>query len=386
MIEIHFIIGSLEIGGAERHLSQVLPALKAMGFSIQVIVLSNKATLKPLFEKSGITVSLGPNFDCLPRVVRKPISLATSVFRLIASFLGNRTAIRHPFLPEAYLLTALAARLTFFKGRLVMSRRSLNNYQQRRPILGQLEKMLHRFTSVALGNSHAVVQQLYLEGFDPEKVKLIYNGIETWPFQNLTLKPEFRKTLGLNPDSLLFIIVANLIPYKGHIDLLNALAIIADDLPKNWQLLCVGKDSGTLEHLKNHASILGLTSHVEFLGSRNDTAQLLAAADIAILCSHEEGFSNAILEAMAAGLPMVVTNVGGNSEAMQDLVTGLVVPPKNTKALADALLTLALAPQLRTSYGRAGKARVLQHFTLPQCVQQYADFYRSLDAAVEQAR
>ncbi len=86
MKEIHFIINSLEVGGAERHLSQVLPALKSMGFSIKVIVLSNKAALKPIFDKAGIPVALGPNFDCLPNIIRKPIYLLTSVFRLMFNF------------------------------------------------------------------------------------------------------------------------------------------------------------------------------------------------------------------------------------------------------------------------------------------------------------
>ena len=378
MIEIHFIINSLEVGGAERHLSQVLPAIKAMGFSIKVIVLSHKATLKPIFEKAGIPVFLGPNFDCLPKIIRRPVSLVTSVLRLIFNFLGNRKVIHHPFLPEAYLLTALAARLTFFKGTLVMSRRTVNDYQQRRPMLSQLETLFHRFTIRALGNSQIIVQQLCQEGFSPEKVGLIYNGIETQPFQTSVSKQEVRKSLNFNPDALIFIVVANLYPYKGHIDLLNAFALITNKLPKNWQLFCAGRSIDTLEHLENHASILGLSSHVKFLGSRSDTVQLFAASDIAISCSHEEGLSNSILEAMATGLPLVVTNVGGNAEAVQEMVTGLVVPPKNPEKMAEALLTLALAPQLRQIYGNAGKERVYQHFTLQQCVQKYADFYQSL--------
>jgi len=82
---------------------------------------------------------------------------------------------------------------------------------------------------------------------------------------------------------------------------------------------------------------------------------------------------------MAAGLPLVVTDVGGNSEAVQDRITGIVVPPKNSESLADALLVLALDPQLRQIYGDAGKERFYQHFTLSQCVQKYADFYQKLD-------
>jgi glycosyltransferase involved in cell wall biosynthesis len=384
VIAIEFIVGSLEVGGAERHLSQVLPVLRSAGFLIKVHVLSNKAPLKPLFDKAGIPVYLGLNLDWMPSIIRRPIRLMVSLAKLMISFLKNRKAIRHVFLPEAYLLTALAARLTFFSGSLVMSRRSLNDYQQRRTILGKLERLMHRFTTIALGNSKAVVHQLYDEGFEPGKVGLIYNGIDLWPFQNLPPKQELREDLGFDQDALIFIIVANLIPYKGHLDLLNALAAIHAQLRKSWKLLCVGRDGGILSQLKSQARTLGIEEHVEFLGGRSDTPKLLAAADIGILCSHEEGFSNAILEGMAAGLPMVVTNVGGNAEAVEDMCTGLVVLPKNPESLADGLLSMALAPALRTRFGNAGKERVHQHFTVTQCAKKYAEFYISLaDAQAE---
>jgi len=378
MKPIEFIIGSLEVGGAERHLSQILPALKSLGFSIRVHVLSDKAPLKPIFDNAGIKVYLGPNLDWLPLALCKPTRLVISLTRLILSFLKNRNAIRHVFLPEAYLLTAVAARLTFFSDPLVMSRRSLNDYQRRRPILGRLEPLIHRFTTAALGNSKAVVQQLYEEGFTPSNTSIIYNGIDLWPFQNLPTKQELRNNLSINQDALVFIIVANLIPYKGHLDLLNALGKIHSQLPKSWKLLCVGNDNGILSQLKEHSQRLGIHNHVEFLGKRLDTPQLLGAADIGILCSHEEGFSNAILEAMAAGLPMVVTDVGGNAEAIEDGQTGIVVKAKNPESLGNALLSLALSAELRTCFGQAGKERITQHFTLQQCAQNYAELYNSL--------
>ncbi len=379
MKPIEFIIGSLEVGGAERHLSQILPALKSLGFSIRVHVLSDKAPLKPIFDRAGIEVYLGPNLDWIAiTFLRRPIRLFISLTRLILSFLKNRNEIRHVFLPEAYLLTAVAARLTFFSDPLVMSRRSLNDYQQRRPILGRLERLIHRFTTAALGNSKAVVQQLYEEGFTPSNTSIIYNGIDLWPFQNLPTKQDLRDNLSINHDALVFIIVANLIPYKGHLDLLNALGRIHSQLPKSWKLLCAGNDNGILGQLKEHSQRLGIHNHVEFLGKRLDTPQLLGAADIGILCSHEEGFSNAILEGMAAGLPMVVTDVGGNAEAVEDGQTGIVVKAKNPESLGNALLSLALAPELRTRFGQAGKERITQHFTLQQCAQNYAELYNSL--------
>lgn len=378
MTEVEFIIGSLEIGGAERHLSQIVPALKSMGVPVRVLVLSDKAPLKPIFDNAGIKVSLGPNLDRMPTYARIIFRFFISLVRITISFFKDRKAIRHVFLPEAYLLTAVAARLSFFGGFLIMSRRSLNDYQGRRFFLGKVERLLHRFTSRALGNSKAVVQQLYEEGFAKEKVGLIYNGIDLSSFQNLPTKQELRENFGFDKKSLIFIIVANLIPYKGHKDLLNALAKIHQQLPEKWSLLCVGYDGGIQNQLKRQVQDLRIDEHVQFLGERLDTPLLLRAADIGILCSHEEGFSNAILEGMAAGLPMVVTNVGGNAEAVEGECTGFVVEARNPESLANSLLALSLSPDLCLRFGLAGRKRVEQHFTLAQCAKGYMEFYQLL--------
>src|SRR5205823_891079 len=123
------------------------------------------------------------------------------------------------------------------------------------------------------------------------------------------------------------IIVANLIPYKAHTDLFHALAQISPKLPADWTLLCVGRDTGYGAKLEKFSQELKLSDHIQFLGERRDVRELLAHAHIGILCSHEEGFANAILEGMTTGLPMIVTDVGGNAEAVVHEKTGLVVPP-----------------------------------------------------------
>ena len=115
-----------------------------------------------------------------------------------------------------------------------------------------------------------------------------------------------------------------------------------------------------------------------WLGSRNDIPELLSASDIGILTSHEEGASNAILECMAAGLPMVATKVGGNPELLENGVTGILVSPKDPHEVADALLRLAHDATLRTSMGAAGKNKVEQHFSIDNCVQGYRRIYDSL--------
>jgi glycosyltransferase involved in cell wall biosynthesis len=143
-------------------------------------------------------------------------------------------------------------------------------------------------------------------------------------------------------------------------------------------LLLVGRDDGIESSLKKKTRDLGIAEHVRFLGQRYDVADLLRIADIALLCSHEEGFSNALLEMMAAGLPCIVTDVGGNPEAVIDEVTGLLVPAKDPGAIARAILRLAHDPDLRRRMGLAGRTRVQQNFSLEACLDSYEALYSSI--------
>jgi glycosyltransferase involved in cell wall biosynthesis len=172
--------------------------------------------------------------------------------------------------------------------------------------------------------------------------------------------------------------VANLIPYKGHEDLIDALAIAAQEIPQDWHLVLAGRDDGIGARLKGKISESGLHDHVSFLGSRTDIPALLAASDLGILCSHQESFANAILEGMAAGLPMIVTNVGGNSEAVVDGVTGIIVPAKDPRQLAEAIVRLARDPSMRNAYGTAARQRVVERFGMERCIALHELLYRKL--------
>jgi len=140
----------------------------------------------------------------------------------------------------------------------------------------------------------------------------------------------------------------------------------------------VGRDDGIGSKLKKKIRDLGIDEHVRFLGQRRDVPELLQVSDIGLLCSHEEGFSNALLEYMAAGLPVVATNVGGNAEAVIDGVTGLLVPAKNPDALARAILRLVHDPAARQGMGTAGRTRVQQNFSLETCLNGYEVLYQSI--------
>jgi glycosyltransferase involved in cell wall biosynthesis len=146
-------------------------------------------------------------------------------------------------------------------------------------------------------------------------------------------------------------------------------------LPADFVLLCAGRDDGIGSALAQRALALGLAPSVRWLGSRSDIPELLAAADFAISASHHEGSSNAVLEAMAAGLPVVATAVGGTPEVVSHGIHGLLVAPRDPIALGRAVAEMAGAPDARAAMGRAAASRIEHDFSLPVCVARYLALY-----------
>jgi glycosyltransferase involved in cell wall biosynthesis len=365
------IIGSLDRGGAERHLLLVLPRLIHLGFSVTVYCLSARGELASEMEAQGVQVvgEVGRPAKFGQRYLRVLLRVVTLFLYLVK----HRPEIVHFFLPAAYILgtpVAIASR------RLIRIMSRQNNYQQQLFGSAFIERQWHRRMSAVLANSVSVTDQLRSEGVQSSKLHLIYNGVDLSAFGNSVHRDVARNRLGLSSEALVFVVVANLIPYKGHADLLQALSIAKSRLPENWVLLCAGRDDGIGSSLQDMVEKLGLTQRVHWLGSVKDIPLLLAAADIALLTSHEEGFSNAIIEYMATGLPVIVTNVGGNAEAVQHGVTGLVVPPKEPSALADAILSMVLNPDRRKAMGIAAQQVANERYSLDVCVESYVNLYR----------
>jgi glycosyltransferase involved in cell wall biosynthesis len=366
-----YVVGSLDLGGSERHLAMIAPRLRQLGWRPVIYCLSHAGVQATHLREQGVEVVAPPAPCDKGRLPRKFVCLALSCLRLFWLMLARRPRIAHFFLPLSYLIGGPLAMLAGLPRR-VMSRRSLNIYQDRYPLLRKAERLLHRRMQAVLGNSRAVVRDLAAEGCDSDRLGLIYNGIDAG---------EIEAAAPGRPDGapLTLIIVANLIAYKGHADLLQALAAVSAALPAGWRLRCVGRDDGIGAGLAAQARRLGIDAHVDLLGERHDVAALLAFADIGILCSHEEGFSNAVLEGMAAGLPMVVTDVGGNGEAVLDGTTGFVVPSRDPQALGQAIVRLAADAGLRERMGAAARQRQQQHFSIEACVARYNSLYRALD-------
>lgn len=382
--KVNVVIGSLDVGGAERHLVGVLPKLVASGWVVEVLTLTRKGILAPQVENQGIVVTnllsscYSKFFEKLPRFIGRCLRIFLTIIILAKRLRQEKDTIVHFFLPESYVLGMFAALFSQFSGPKIMSRRSLNLYQRKRLGMAWIESKLHQKVTAVLGNSMAVLNELEKEGVPLEHLRLIYNGVELDSFSLVKPRSLVRKELGISSEALVMIIVANLIYYKGHADLFEALASMHKQLPKEWALICVGRDDGIGHSLKDKAEQSGVSQNIFWLDSRSDIPDLLSCADIGILCSHQEGFSNAVLEGMAAGLPMVVTDVGGNKEAVIDGVTGYVVPPKNPNALATAVLALVNEPDQLKAFGEKGKKRVQEHFSLKMCVKSYLDLYESL--------
>lgn len=368
--DILVVIPKLVTGGAERQLLGVYPRLSGLGFGVRIFTTRGPGPLDEALRVAGVPVVTPP---ALFKGRANALVAAVHLFFLL---LRKRPDIIHFYLSEAYLVGGPVAILTGCARR-VMSRRNQNVHQQRRPLVRRLETWLHRRMSAVIGNSRALVDELAGEGVPPERLALIYGGIDPAPYAELD-RAAAREALGIGPDQLVLLILATLWPYKGHADLLQALDRCRESLPKDWLLLAAGRDQGAGPSLERQTAALGLTDNVRWLGECDDIRGLLAAGDISLLVSHQEGFPVSILEGMAAGLPVIATRVGGSAESIDEGVTGLLVPPGDPTALAEAILALAGDPARRARMGAAGRARLAERFSLDACVEAHARLYRAL--------
>jgi glycosyltransferase involved in cell wall biosynthesis len=374
---ILIVAEALGYGGTESHLVTVLPRLAESGLDISVFCLADRGPRASELEQAGVRVFTGSRIASRrEKRLLYPLQAGLDCSALYALARQWRPSVAHFFLPGPYLLgapVAMAAQIPIK----VMSRRSLAHYHQNWMGARHIERLLHPRMTAIVGNCRAVLRELKDEGVAEAKLRLIYNGIES--SAAVHDRREARAALGLDADVLIGIVVANLIPYKGHRDLIEALALAAPKLPASWQMLCVGSGYGLKPELEALAVEKGIGANVRFFGQRFDVGRLLEAADFGVLPSRaNEGLSNAILESMRAGLPMVVTDVGGNAEAVVDGETGFVVPSADPAALAAGLLRLAQDSTLRRRLGEAGRERLARHFTLANCVAEYRALYDEL--------
>ncbi|WP_251365590.1 glycosyltransferase family 4 protein [Coxiella-like endosymbiont of Rhipicephalus sanguineus] len=372
-------IPSLDVGGSEKHLLRILPLLKQRGYNVALYVTNHRGIMYEKMIAAEVPVIVPPFCEFLNKLgkIGKPFIYSVSILKLCLVIFKYRPSILHFFLPGTYVLGTVSG-LMMRAPCMVMSRRITNEYHKMHPIIAQIEPFLHKRMRAILATSLRVRDDLLKEGVSSNKLGLIYNGVNLDNYQIFYNKTAIKRSLCLAEDDFIIINVANLYKRKGQEDLLHALNLIKEKLPKKWRLLCIGRNGGERKALEDLRDRLNLKNHVIFLGQRHDVSQLLAIADVGVLSSHEEGFSNALLECMVSSLPMVVTDVGGNAEAVIHHQSGLVVPPKEPQQLAGALLTLITDEEKRKEYGRAARERIVNYFSLQTCVDRYDRFYQAL--------
>ena len=387
-MQLGVIIGTLNRGGTETQLTQILPQLAKTGFEVSVFVLSTPGPLADELRAGGVAINrptLPALFRSLPKLFFKIIDRIYTLMNLCVFLLKHRKGILHFYLPHAVIIGGLLA--VWWHPRTVVSQRGLLNYRHKYPgFVTKLERLALRKARAVLVNSKAVGRTLREDGLTRDDIALIYNGIAPERLDPPhAQRANVRDELGIGAGEWVLVILANLHPYKGHADVLAALGILktASALPAAWRLVLIGHDSAKgknktqLAQLYAIAAELEIEDHLLFLGERSDAPRLLRAADIGILPSHEEGFSNALLEMMGAGLAVIATDVGGNGEALDGGNAGLLVLPRDPKALADAILRLQ-DKNLGAALAIRARQRVEAEFSLDTCVKRHLAFYRSL--------
>jgi len=227
------------------------------------------------------------------------------------------------------------------------------------------QRLAYKAAHAVVANSTAAAEQLRREGVPARKIRTITNGVDCDTFAPAAPgAPRSRRRV---------ITVANLRTEKGHDTLIDAIPQVIGRRP-DTEFVFVG-DGPLREELRNRVTRLGVGAHVTFLGERGDVPALLAQSDVFVLPSRSEACPNGILEAMAAGLPIVASRVGGIPELVVSDSTGILVEPDRPEALAVALLSVLDQPERARALATAARVRAERHFSFDRMVSAFEDLY-----------
>jgi glycosyltransferase involved in cell wall biosynthesis len=257
------------------------------------------------------------------------------------------------------------------KAKLIWSRRDMGILRARK------HHIAYRLMASAPHAVFAVSEQvrkhcIEVDRIDPTRVQTIYNGLNLADW-NTVIRP------AKAPGELLVTTIGNIRRVKGHDIFIKAAAFILPRFPKvSFSIAGDVLEADYFAELQTLVRDLNLSDHFHFVGGITNLREHLSVADIFVLPSRSEGFSNAIVEAMAAALPIVATNVGGNAEAVKDGVSGFVVPSDDPAALSAAIIRLLSDPSLAKAMGEAGKDLVAENFTAEAMMNRITATYRNL--------
>lgn len=362
-----FIIDELcRLGGAEGALLRMIRLLPPEKYRASLVTFRLDPTVFPDFPCPFYLLPLRRTYDA------DAVKVGLKLRSLIRS---QNVAIAHTFFETSDLWAAPIAK---FSGVpiLISSRRDLGILRSSKHHLAY--RFVNRFFDRVLAVSEEVrTYCLRHDGLPPQKVVTLHNGIELDQFHNQA--GVSRADLGCEAASHLIITTANVRRIKGLDVLLRAAAIVQREFPRAVFLVVGGVlEPEYFRELEELTRSLALSDTVKFLGARNDVMPLLAASDVFCLPSRSEGFSNALVEAMACGLPCVATRVGGNAEALTDKESGFIVEADAPEPLAQRLLTLLRDPELRRRMGQCGRETAQRRFSAQSMITQLVSVYDEL--------
>ncbi len=366
-IRILYCIDSVESdAGPDRQLAEMIRHLDKDRFEVHLCCVRNSPRMDELAEHcSPVLMPMGSIYTW---------NGLRQVRRLRRYINEHGIDIVQTFMVKANLLGCFAARRS--RCRVLLSSRRNTNYWIT-PFYRRLYRYMNRFTTRLVANSERVKRTICeVEGVAPEKVDVLYNGVDTARYAPGSGDPAVARALGVPDRAGVVGIVANLRPVKDHALFLRAAKRVSEQVEQAAFLL-VG--TGPLrDELARLADGLGIADRVFFSDGRGEVPDYLSRMDVACLTSRTEGFSNAILEYMAAGLPVVATDVGGNGEALENGVSGYLVADRDPDALARPVVELLTDGAKREQMGRAGLERCRKIFDISRAVRRYEEYYASL--------
>lgn len=358
------IVEDLKIGGLERVIASIVLRLDRAKYDLRVWCLVRGGEIAEELVEKGIGVKIlgmhsyhNPlHILALSRLIRKENVHILHTHGYFGSTFGRLAAI----LARTPVIIAHAHTTYYgFKKRNIL-----------------IERFLSIFTDKIVCVSQAVNRFVVeVEGISEKKTCLIYNGVgKPRLFEGDSDSHVDRKSLGFGEKDLVVITIASLTPHKGHKVLIDAASIVAKR-HENLRLLIVG-DGPLRNKLEAYAKELQLSSKIVFTGQRKDIVSLLKLADFFVLSSTErEGLGIALIEAMAEGLPVIGTKLGGIPEVIEDNVNGLLVEPGSSYDLAAALEKLIGGKGIREKMGRMGRRIYEQRFTTTKMNQNVEALY-----------
>lgn len=369
-LNVAYVIKSMEVGGSQTHLTHVLRQLDRTRFEPTLYCLTGEGVLLDTVRELGVPV-IAP----APGLGFKGAALMLRIGALTRAFRAARVDIVHNYLLRANLVGSVSARLA----RVPLVLCSKRGCHDRRGFELVSAKIGNRLADRVTVNAEAVRDFVHdNEGCPREKMVVIPSGVDTDRFRPLPAAA-FKARLGLLESRRVVGVVTRMRVRKGVEEFIRAIGRLRESQPDTHGVI-VGEVSldDTLQAL---VRALGLQDHLSLLGRRSDMPEVLSAFDVFVLSSHDEGMSNAILEAMAMEKAVVATDVGGTGEVVRHGQSGLLVPPKDPEALALAIGEVLSQPARALEMGRLGRRIVEQNFSAHSMVRQMERLYLDLLAA-----